>query len=250
MFTRNSQIADDLSRDPEVHHGVRASGRGWTDCLWSGHAHGQRGQNSPDGRGEHRPRRHRAVAVRTLRHGHADRSDRTSDGATRTSRSSASTSRCSARPSASASSSSCRSPPIRSTCRSSGRRGAPAVLRSVSENIGLPGEDIVPPDDELQAMGGPPGAPPGGPGAPGGPPSGGPPGAPPGPGGSPQAVAPPQGPQTNVVGRTPSAAPGTHLIQHKDQHDGRSIVRVRIGTFHEPGRRAGPQASQGRRAGA
>ena len=90
-----------------------------------------------------------------------------------------------------------------------GIKGRAAVLRSVSENIGLPGEDIVPPDDELQAMGGPPGAPPGGPGAPGGPPSGGPPGAPPGPGGSPQAVAPPQGPQTNVVGRTPSAAPGT-----------------------------------------
>ena len=73
------------------------------------------------------------------------------------------------------------------------------------------GEDIVPPDEEIKAMmqggpggpGGPPGAPPSAPpGAPGG-------GAPPGaaaPGGAPTG---PQGPQTNVVGPTAGAGPGT-----------------------------------------
>jgi hypothetical protein len=85
-----------------------------------------------------------------------------------------------------------------------GIRGRASVLRSVSEGIGLDGEDVVPPDEEIKAMqetgGAPPpeGAPPGGPGAAGPPPgaSGAPPGA-------------PQGPQTNVVGATPGAAPGT-----------------------------------------
>jgi hypothetical protein len=82
-----------------------------------------------------------------------------------------------------------------------GVRGRANVLREVSNGIGMPGEDIVPPDEEIKAQmgGGPPGpggAPPGGgPAAPGGPP-GAPPGA-------------PQGPQTNVVGSTPGAAPGT-----------------------------------------
>jgi hypothetical protein len=83
-----------------------------------------------------------------------------------------------------------------------GIKGRAAVLRSVSDNIGLPGEDIVPPDDELKAMAGPggPGQPPGGPGSPpGAPPEGGAPGAP-APGGSPQMPSAPQGPQTNVVG--------------------------------------------------
>jgi hypothetical protein len=79
-----------------------------------------------------------------------------------------------------------------------GVRGRATVLREVSKGIGLPGEDIVPPDDEIKAqqMGGPPGAPPGAP------PGGGPaaPGAPPG---------APQAPNTNVVGATPGAAPGT-----------------------------------------
>jgi hypothetical protein len=95
-----------------------------------------------------------------------------------------------------------------------GIKGRAAVLRSVSDNIGLPGEDIVPPDDELKEMAGPgqppgPGGPGGGPasaGPPGGP---APPGGPPGPGGPPkggppgQAPTAPQGPQTNVVGKTP-----------------------------------------------
>jgi hypothetical protein len=79
-----------------------------------------------------------------------------------------------------------------------GIRGRANVLRSVSEGIGLVGEDVVPPDDEIVAMqGGGPGAPPGAPpgGAPGGPAAPPPPGA-------------PQAPQTNVVGPTPGAAPG------------------------------------------
>lgn len=90
-----------------------------------------------------------------------------------------------------------------------GIRGRATVLRSVSEGIGLPGDDIVPPDEEIEAQmgGGMPGAPPGGPGIPGAPAAPGAPGAPPGaPGAPPQA---PAAPQTNVVGKTPGAAPGT-----------------------------------------
>lgn len=84
-----------------------------------------------------------------------------------------------------------------------GVRGRATVLRTVADGIGMKGEDIVPPDEEIKAMmAGPPGTPPGAPG--------GPPGAPPAggqaPGGAP---APIQGPQTNVVGKTPGAGPGT-----------------------------------------
>jgi len=81
-----------------------------------------------------------------------------------------------------------------------GVRGRATVLRTVADGIGMKGEDIVPPDEEIkaqmeaQAQQPPPGAPPGGPGGGGGP------GAVPG---------PPQGPQTNVVGQTPGAAPGS-----------------------------------------
>jgi hypothetical protein len=81
-----------------------------------------------------------------------------------------------------------------------GPRGRANVLRNVADGIGLEGEDIVPPDEEIKAQMESAGAPPGG--APGGAP-GGPsalPGAPPG---------APQGPQVNVVGQTPGAAPGT-----------------------------------------
>lgn len=78
-----------------------------------------------------------------------------------------------------------------------GPRGRATVLRSVADGIGLDGEDIVPPDEEIKAMmaGGGPGGPPGG--APGGAPgaSSAPPGT-------------PQGPQTNVVGPTPGQQPG------------------------------------------
>jgi hypothetical protein len=89
-----------------------------------------------------------------------------------------------------------------------GPRGRATVLRSVADGIGLDGEDIVPPDEEIQAMamGGPPGAPGGQPGAP---PGAGPPVPPPGgqpPGGKPSA---PQAPQMNVVGSTPGAGAGT-----------------------------------------
>jgi len=96
-----------------------------------------------------------------------------------------------------------------------GVRGRASVLRAVADGIGLEGEDIVPPDEEIKAMqqqGGPggPGGPPGGPGAPGGPPGPGgpqtPPGGPPSPPSGPSGV---QAPQTNVVGRTPGAGPGT-----------------------------------------
>lgn len=92
-----------------------------------------------------------------------------------------------------------------------GIKGRASVLRSVADGIGLNGEDIVPPDEEIKAKSeGGPGGPPGGPGGPpGGPPGGGPGGPPPPgapPGGPPQAA---QGPQTNVVGPTPGAAPGT-----------------------------------------
>src|SRR4029077_5493336 len=80
-----------------------------------------------------------------------------------------------------------------------GPRGRANVLRPVADTIGLDGENIVPPDEEIAAMTG------GGPGGPGGTPGG--PGAPPG---APPGV--PQGPQTNVVGGgaatpAPGAAP-------------------------------------------
>jgi hypothetical protein len=91
-----------------------------------------------------------------------------------------------------------------------GIKGRANVLRAVADGIGLEGEDIVPPKEQIDAMtkagppgGGPPGGAPGGP--PGQPPAGGPPG------GGPAAAPPnaPQGPQTNVVGSTPGAGPGT-----------------------------------------
>jgi hypothetical protein len=77
-----------------------------------------------------------------------------------------------------------------------GVKGRATILREVSKGIGLPGEDIVPPEEEIKAMqqGGPPGGAP-----PGAPPDGGQ-GAPPG---------SPQAPQTNVVGQTAGAGPGT-----------------------------------------
>jgi hypothetical protein len=92
-----------------------------------------------------------------------------------------------------------------------GVKGRANVLRAVANGIGLEGEDIVPPEEEIEAQqkaqaavgaatGGPPGAGPGGPGGPGGPPQGGPPGGPP---------SGPQPPQTNVVGKTPSQGAGT-----------------------------------------
>jgi hypothetical protein len=85
-----------------------------------------------------------------------------------------------------------------------GVRGRATVLRTVADGIGMKGEDIVPPDEEIKAQMEAQGGPPGAPGAPGGP------GQPPGPPGAPGAVpGPPQGPQTNVVGSTPGAAPGT-----------------------------------------
>lgn len=96
-----------------------------------------------------------------------------------------------------------------------GVRGRANVLREISQDIGLPGEDIVPPDDEIKAqIGGTagPGAPPIGPGGPtgGGAPGAGNPAQPAVPAanasGAPSA---PQAPQTNVVGRTPGAGPGT-----------------------------------------
>ena len=84
-----------------------------------------------------------------------------------------------------------------------GPRGRANVLRPVADGIGLDGETIVPPDEEIKAMaqGGPPGGPGGPPGGPGGQPPG-------GPGGPPGAPGAPQGPQTNVVGKTPGAGPG------------------------------------------
>jgi hypothetical protein len=92
-------------------------------------------------------------------------------------------------------------------------RGRANVLRAVSDGIGLKGEDIVPPDEEIKAQmqaaqsgppgGGPPGGAPGAPqqGKPGGqqPDQGGPQGQ----GGPPQpGPKAPQAPQTNVVGKT------------------------------------------------
>jgi hypothetical protein len=87
-----------------------------------------------------------------------------------------------------------------------GIRGRANVLREVANGIGLGGEDIVPPDEEIKAMqAGPPGGPPPPGGAPGGP--GAPPGAPPSAPGAPPGA--PQGPQTNVVGPTAGKGPGT-----------------------------------------
>jgi hypothetical protein len=87
-----------------------------------------------------------------------------------------------------------------------GVRGRASVLRAVSDGIGLDGEAIVPPDDEIAAMQGQPGGPPqpGTPPAGSGPPPAAPPAAPPG---APPAA--PQAPQTNVAGPTPGAGAGT-----------------------------------------
>jgi len=87
-----------------------------------------------------------------------------------------------------------------------GVRGRASVLRAVSDGIGLDGEAIVPPDDEIGAMQGQPGGPP----QPGTPPAGSgppPPAAPAAPAGA--APAAPQAPQTNVAGPTPGAGQGT-----------------------------------------
>jgi len=88
-----------------------------------------------------------------------------------------------------------------------GIRGRANVLRAVADGIGMEGETIVPPDEEIRAMqtGPPPGGPPGGP--PGAAPQGGPPGAPPG---QPQqqGAAAPQAPNTNVVGKTAGSGAG------------------------------------------
>lgn len=90
-----------------------------------------------------------------------------------------------------------------------GVKGRAALLRAVSSSIGLAGQDIVPPDDELDAKQAAQGAPPGGGGPPGGPGGPGSPGGPAAPGGPQQAIpgganGPPpqaiQGPATNVVG--------------------------------------------------
>ena len=85
--------------------------------------------------------------------------------------------------------------------------GRANVLRPVADGIGLEGETIVPPEEEIKAMasamqGGPPGAaggapPGGGPGAPGGA-SAAPPGTP---GNQPPMPTGPQGPRTNNVGK-------------------------------------------------
>jgi hypothetical protein len=71
-----------------------------------------------------------------------------------------------------------------------GPKGRATVLRNVADGIGMEGEQIVPPDEEIQAMQGPPGG-----------------GAPGGVGGGPAAPGAPQAPQTNVVGNTPGASP-------------------------------------------
>jgi hypothetical protein len=82
-----------------------------------------------------------------------------------------------------------------------GTRGRASVLRAVADGIGLKGDDIVPPDEEIKAQmqAGPP--------PPGGAPGGGGPGAPGG-GATPAPPGAPQGPQTNVVGQTPQRPPG------------------------------------------
>jgi hypothetical protein len=93
--------------------------------------------------------------------------------------------------------------------------GRANVLRPVADGIGLEGETIVPPEEEIKAMaqGGPPGAaggapPGGGPGAPGGAP-GGMPNAPPGtPGNQSPMPTGPQGPRTNAVGAGGPSGPG------------------------------------------
>jgi hypothetical protein len=91
-----------------------------------------------------------------------------------------------------------------------GVKGRANVLRAVASGIGLEGDDIVPPESQFDAQQKMQAAmPPGGGGPPGGPPAGAPPGGGPAaqtPPGAPQA---PQGPQTNVVGQTPGAGPGT-----------------------------------------
>ena len=88
-----------------------------------------------------------------------------------------------------------------------GIRGRANVLRPVADGIGLEGENIVPPDEEIKAMmQGGPGGPGGPPGAPPAAPAGAPEGGAPPPGGAPTG---PQGPQTNVVGPTAGAGPGT-----------------------------------------
>jgi len=83
-----------------------------------------------------------------------------------------------------------------------GVRGRANVLRAVSNGIGLEGENIVPPDEEIKAMEGAPGGPP--------PPGSPPPGSQP-PGGGGGAPSAPQGPQTNVVGPTAGAGQGTGI---------------------------------------
>ena len=105
-----------------------------------------------------------------------------------------------------------------------GVKGRAQVLRNVATEIGLPGENIVPSEQELdqkekqqeamQAMqmqqGGPPGAPGGGPGgSPAKPPGGGPSGAPPqgGPPGAPGPVPPPSPPAGAPPG-APTPGPG------------------------------------------
>jgi hypothetical protein len=77
-----------------------------------------------------------------------------------------------------------------------GPRGRANVLRPVADGIGLEGETIVPPDEEIVAMQQ------GGPGGPQG-------GAPGGPAGQPAPPGAAQGPQTNVVGATPQQGPGS-----------------------------------------
>lgn len=90
-----------------------------------------------------------------------------------------------------------------------GIRGRANVLREVADGIGLTGENVVPPDDEIAAMQNAPGGPQG----PGG---GQPPGAPGG-GQAPAgqgSIAPPSAPaaaQTNVVGPTAGAGQGTGI---------------------------------------
>ena len=84
-----------------------------------------------------------------------------------------------------------------------GPRGRATVLREVANGIGLEGEDIVPPDEEIKAMAAAQQQQP--PGAPGAPPEAG------SAGGAPPSA--PQGPQTNVVSRPPGAVPGVNPAQ-------------------------------------
>ena len=84
--------------------------------------------------------------------------------------------------------------------------GRANVLRPVADGIGLEGETIVPPEEEIKAMAqqmGPPGMPPG---APGGAPPGGGPGAP---GGGGQAMAPPGTPGNQAP--TPKGPTGPRI---------------------------------------